>query len=140
MTSTISAAEAALLPITSDDEIVERVSELLERATQRQVWMLFLDDEDVQLPLLIPISDYPTSPGDDEAPAFAAHIGAVMRDVEAASVVIVWERYASAHATPSDRAWAAAMSEACADAGVRVRAQLLCHRTGVRLLDGVEYS
>ena len=127
------------MPITDDAELVERVRDLLERATQRQVWMLFLDDEDIQLPLLVPISDYPTSPRGDEAPAFAAHIGAVMRDVGAASVVIVWERYADAGATASDRAWAAAMCEACADAGVPVRAQVLCRRDGVRLLDSAEY-
>ncbi|HWU45825.1 MAG TPA: hypothetical protein VN133_03595 [Humibacter sp.] len=140
MTPPISATEAALLPLTSDEEILDRVAELLERANQRQVWMLFLDDHDVQLPLLIPISDYPTAPNGDEAPAFAATIAAASREIGAVGVVLIWERYAGPAATASDRAWAAAMTEACPRAGVKVRAQLLCHRSGVRLLDAAECS
>jgi hypothetical protein len=140
MTPITSAAEAALLPLTSDDDIVERVTDLLERANQRQVWMLFLDEGDAQLPLLIPVSDYPIAPRDDEAPAFAATIAAAMHEVDAARVVLVWERYGGPDATPSDHAWCAAMAHACAEAGVSVRAQLLCHRNGVRRVPASEYA
>lgn len=138
MTPTISATEAALLPLSSEDAILDRVADLLERANQRQVWVLFLDDHDVQLPLLIPVADYPTAPNDDEAPAFAATIAAASGEIGAAAVVLVWERYAGPDATASDRAWAAAMTQACPRAGVNVRAQLLCHRSGVRLLSDAE--
>ena len=46
-------------PLTSDDLIEARVSALVGRACRRQIWFLFVDSENMQLPLMIPVADPP---------------------------------------------------------------------------------
>ncbi|WP_100344709.1 hypothetical protein [Compostimonas suwonensis] len=127
-------------PIADDTELEARVAELIGRAIRRQLWMLFLDGEDRQLPLIMPMDDYPSSPAGGRAELFASRIGEVLEAAGAARVIFVWERPYGPDPTPVDRVWAHALAEACEAEGVAVRAQLLSHRSGVRLLAPEEYA
>ena len=58
----LNAEEATRLPVPTDRDVQERVASLLECAIRRQWWTLYLDENDVQLPLLMPMAGYPHSP------------------------------------------------------------------------------
>lgn len=134
----LDADEAARLPITTDREVEERVATLLQRAMRRQWWTFYLDDDDVQLPLLMPMAGYPERPdlpsgdGGTAAEVIAHRLSDIVGEVGAAKVVFVWERPGRAESTPADREWARALAEACRAQGVTVRAQLILHSHGVR--------
>ncbi|WP_394771270.1 hypothetical protein [Lacisediminihabitans sp.] len=108
------------------------------RACRRQLWFLFLDEHQVQLPLIIPVGDPPTRP-DASVSTLAAGISAAMESVDAASVIVVIERFADQAVTPADTAWARAIDEQFGERGVRVRGFLLSHRRGVRWLAPDDY-
>jgi hypothetical protein len=133
------AADLHDLPLTTDDDVVERVRDLVGVAARRQFWLLLLDADDCQLPFVLPMADYPPSP-DDGAPEVVAGAGAQFaRELGASQVVVVWERRLSEVATPLDKAWARGVADAFRAEGVRLRGQLLSHRTGVRWLAPDEY-
>jgi len=134
----ISAAEAAQRPLTTDDEIVERVGELVGAAIRRQVWLLLLDERDVQLPVLIPVDGLPPWPG-DEGHVFARHVADAVYDTAVARVLVVWERPGRAALDDEDRAWAREIALGFARADLAVRGQLLSHDRGVRWLRPDEY-
>lgn len=129
---TITVTDAKQLPLITDDDILRRVSELLGSACRRQLWLLFLDATGVQLPLLIPVADYPPAPAGAAEP-FADAIARLVSEVAAAEVVLVWERRLDERATRADQVWGSRLADACIERGVRVRAQLICHRSGVRM-------
>lgn len=122
------------LPLTTDEEVTERVRDVVGCAARRQLWLFFLDADDCQLPVLLPVPDFPPSPDGGSAEQLAASLAAVVEQLGAAQVVVVWERRLDDRATTLDRAWAARLAEACRVAGVRLRGQLLSHRRGVRWL------
>jgi hypothetical protein len=124
--------EAAILPLTTDADIQERVEQLIGRANIRQLWLLFLDEQDTQLPLMIPIDGLPAHPIDEQTAVVLDHLREVMADIGANSVIVVHERYASSTLSQPDIAWAQSLRAACEATGVRLRAQLLSHRAGVR--------
>jgi hypothetical protein len=135
----ISPEQARKQPLVTDELIEQRVQALVGRACTRQVWMLFLDKKDVQLPLVLPLADYPETPAEGNAPAFAATVREIVEVAEAAQVIFVWERYGSDRLTPTDCAWAEQLHRACAAEGVTVRAQLLSHKRGVRWIAAEDY-
>jgi len=129
--TTITAAEAALNPLTDDESVLTRVSALIGPARNRCLWFLFVDPDGTQLPVVLPIDDYPPEPG-IEAPIMAEAVGEPMSAHDAAAVIVVWERVEGADASAGDRAWASALATAFAHADLAVRGQLICHRAGVR--------
>jgi hypothetical protein len=132
--------ETQLLPLTTDDDIERRVADLVGRANSRQLWLLFLDEVDVQLPLLIPIEGLPSQPSDEQTERVVDHVRELMGEIGATSVITVLERYAAASLSVQDAAWARSLRESCDRHGVTLRAQLLSHRTGVRLLSKDEQT
>jgi hypothetical protein len=132
--------EAHLAPLTTDREIEERVSQLIGRANVRQLWLMFLDSEGVQLPLMIPVDGLPSSPAGDETAHLVARLGEVMVEIGASSIVTVWERYGATRLTAQDAVWARALKSACAEGGVKLRGMLLSHRTGVRWIAQDDYE
>ena len=130
--------ETQLLPLTTDDDIERRVADLIGRATSRQLWLLFLDEVDVQLPLLIPIEGLPPEPTHEQASDVVFRVRELMGDIGASTVITVLERYASATLTAQDAAWLGALRRGCEECGVTLRAQLLSHRTGVRWVGAEE--
>lgn len=129
---TLSADEATQQPITSDQQVLERVDELIGKAVRRQLWLLFIDEQDRQIPLVIPMADYPAAPYNNNAELLAARIAEVVEKTGAAQVIVVWERRLRATTTEADRAWARELAAACSDADVSIRAQLISHRDGTR--------
>ncbi len=145
---TKSIAVDRLQPLTDDVLLHERVTDLLRRASVRQVWMLFLTDDDVQAPVLLPCDDLPADPnrivdGDlgrsTAASVLGARIAALMREFGFAQAVFAWERPGDAVAGAQERTWAHALAVACAEYGARVRAQFLVHDRGVRALTPDDY-
>ncbi|PWC06043.1 hypothetical protein [Mycetocola zhujimingii] len=135
----ISASTANQQPLDTDELIEQRVSALIGRASRRQLWLLFLDDDDIQLPMLVPIDDFPVQPRPADVHALATGVAAIMESAGAVRVILVWERYAGADLSQLDRAWARQLSAECAAAGVPVRAQLLSHKRGVRWIAPDDY-
>ncbi|WP_173924546.1 hypothetical protein [Agromyces sp. Marseille-P2726] len=135
---TLEADEATRLPLVSDHALHERVSELLQGAIRRQWWTLYLDEHDVQLPLIMPVAGYPERPDEPSgeegtaAQVLASRLSEIVEYVGAAKVVFVWERPGDAVSTTADRAWARALGEACRAESVAVRAQFIVHDDGAR--------
>lgn len=136
---TLSADQTIDHPISSDEQILERVDALIGRASRRQCWLLFIDERDVQLPILLPLEDYPSAPYGGNAEYLAGRIGELVESTGAAQVIIVWERRASAASTEADRVWARELAAACDVCEVRIRAQLISHRDGTRWFAADDY-
>ena len=136
MTTTSSAMpsfeDTQFLPLDTDAAIEERVADLIGRANQRQLWLLFLDQLELQLPLLIPIDGLPTSPSEEQLAVVLDRVREVMGDIGASSIVVVFERYGPAALTDQDIEWARSLRAGCAASGISLRAELLSHRNGVR--------
>ncbi|WP_029144506.1 hypothetical protein [Microbacterium luticocti] len=144
MTTTTNAADREA-PLTDDILLTERVTFLLERANIRQFWMMFLDERDVQAPVVMPCADLPADPDQAEGGANAArllaqNIAALMAEFGFAQAVFAWERPGGPRVGDEERAWARALGAACATEGVRVRAQFLVHDRGVRVLAPDDYA
>lgn len=135
----ISAETAENEPLVTDELIEQRVRAIVGRACRRQVWMLFLDEDDVQIPLILPMADYPPFPGEGNAAVFAARVSEIVEVAGAARVIFVWERYAGEQLTSTERAWARELQKACLSEGVQVRAQVLSHKRGVRWMAPEDY-
>ena len=135
----ISAETAENEPLVTDELIERRVRAIVGRACRREVWMLFLDEDDVQVPLILPMADYPASPGDGNAAIFAERVREIVEVAGAEQVIFVWERYAGESFSPIDISWARHLHEACRSEGVAVRAQLLSHKRGVRWMAPEDY-
>jgi hypothetical protein len=127
-------------PLTSLQLVEARVASLIGRAQARQVWLLFLLPDDVQSPLIMPVSDAPLVPCDADLPAWSRVIHDASEAVGATAVVVVLERVGAPRPTPADRAWARLTVDACRDAGIALRAVVLSHRRGVALLEEEDYG
>jgi hypothetical protein len=137
---TLTVDEAAQLPIVTDAQVEERVAALIGRACRRQLWLLFIDSQCLQLPVLMPCDDYPAGPDTRDATRLAVAFAEVMREADAAQIIFVWERRLGEAATLGDRLWAKALAAACRAEGVSVRGQLISHRGGVRWFAPEEYE
>lgn len=131
--------DARLHPLTTDALIEERVAELLGRAIRRQLWLLFLDEDDVQLPLIVPLEGMPLLPPGLEDETLGALLGRFKDLAAAHSFIFVLERYADAELSSADIAWSRALHLACDAAQVPLRGILVSHRAGVRWVAQDDY-
>jgi len=137
-------------PLTDDTRLTDRVRFLLRRANIRQFWMMFLDENDVQAPVVMPCDDMPADPRaltftDDlgtvtRAELLAARVAMIMREFGFAQAVFVWERRGGPRVGDEERIWARELAAACAQTGARIRAQFLLHDRGVRVLAPDDYA
>lgn len=134
-----SPSEAALHPLTSDLDVLERVRVLLGRGYRRQLWFMFLDADDRQLPLLMP-SDIPRTPGKRDARVLASFIAELVDTVDAASIVVTLERPGRDELTESDRVWLRLVRDATHLAGVPLRGPMIAHTSGVRWIAGEDLT
>jgi hypothetical protein len=125
------AHDAALIPLPTDLAIHERVRQLIDRAFRRQIWFMFLDEHDRQIPLVMPC-DIPRLPRDGDAERIGGFITEVMERVGAWAIVVTLERRGPAEVGKNDLIWLQTLRDACAWARVPLRGPLLAHRTGVR--------
>lgn len=128
-----------LLPLSTPERIEGRVLSLVGRATRREIWFLFVNDSDAQLPIILPFEDHPSlpSPGDPaQLTRMMSHVGEA---TGAAGVIIVIERYADHMLSPSDLAWASSLHAAAAASTLILRGMLLSHARGVRWVAPDDY-
>lgn len=130
--------EARSHPLTTDALVEERVTALIGRACRHQLWFLFLDENLVQLPVMIPLDDLPSAP-DDSVHGLARGLARAMEAAGAHSVVVVIERYASSVLSVSDIAWSRAIDEALTLNQIELRGLLLSHNRGVRWIAPDDY-
>ncbi len=119
------------VPLTSDESVLERASLLLGHAIRRQVWLMFLDEHDCQLPMLIP-TYVPRRPGRQHRENFAQLLGVLFEDADADAMVVAFERRGGDTLTAADREWLALLRAACTHAAVPLRGPLLVQDGGAR--------
>ena len=133
------------------DADLEEVLELLlwHAINPRQVWLLFLDEEDRLVGPIMPCDDYPDDPaelmhtGDLGSLPFADvltnRLTLMLETIGATQVVLVWERPGPSEFANDELRWAAAMARSSGEAGVRLRAQFVLHDGGLRQLTPDDY-
>lgn len=131
---TISFDDTVLQPLTTAEDILDRAGGLIGAACRRQTWFLFVDDGDVQLPLLVPLCDIPSPRDDDLDEGARVVLSRLCRAADAAGVIAVIERPGPPSLHSDDRAWARALHRAAATEDIDLRALLLSHDHGVRAL------
>jgi hypothetical protein len=148
MTS-IDRATRSDLPLRTDHQLRIALEDLLERANLAQLWVIFLDADDRLTGPFMPGDGFPDDPlelvrTDDLGEVPVAHVLAervkmMIEAVGAARAVLVWERPGADGLTPDVRAWVREMALACRANGAALRAQLLLHNNGLRMLVPDDY-
>jgi hypothetical protein len=120
----------------TDSDVLERVRQLVGQATvARQLWIMFVDGDGRQAPVIMPISDIPLRPEarviDNLAAVMAGMCADLTTDVGSGSVVLTLERIGRDAVLAGDRQWAAALREACERAGATLRGVYLSTSGGV---------
>jgi hypothetical protein len=112
-------------PLRTDAEVLERVEQLLGRASSPStLWVLLVDGDDRQTPVVMPIDDAPPWPDgfvDGLAPVVAGVVPDLATRNGPGSVIFVRERLGSRHVTDQDRAWAQGLTSMCGRVGVVLR-------------------
>lgn len=123
--------DVADVSLATDEALLERVRDLVEGAYRQQLWFMFLDEDDRQLPLLVPL-DVPDRPGEDHSDPLGPFVAALVDEVRPRSVVVVLERPGPDTLTHGDREWFAVVDRACGAVGVVRRGPILAHDDGFR--------
>jgi hypothetical protein len=113
-------------PLRTDDDVDRRVADLVGRATRDDtLWLLFVDGDDRQSPVLMPIEESTGQPDDRMVAALGEVLEGVLPGLATAagagSVVFVRERLGPDSVLAVDRAWAEALGTMCRERGIRVR-------------------
>ncbi|MBF4577414.1 hypothetical protein [Frondihabitans sp. VKM Ac-2883] len=116
-------------------DLDERIRQLIPCATQRQLWLLLLDGDDVQMPVMVPIGDLPLWGGSDvkggaDGEGLIELLRSVSDEFHAVSYVFVLERPGSAALDSDDVSWLEHLLTCGDRAGFTVRAAYVCHESG----------
>ena len=123
----------------TDADVLDRVRQLVGPAvTDRQLWLLFVDGDGRQSPVVVPVAGIPERPN----PGGLAGLDAVLAqvrddlatDLGAGSVVLALERLGPDATLPGDRDWARVLTDCCTGAEIELRGIFLSTRGGVRRL------
>lgn len=133
-----------------DARLHELLGLMLTGAIRRQMWLMFLDDDDRLSDLVMPMADYPADPDepgvvDDLGPTTAAamigaRIPTIAEAIGCSQVVLVWEREGDEQFQQAELGWAAAIARAVRETDVRLRGQFLLHDDGLRALTPDDYA
>lgn len=139
-------------PLVTDAQLCGALQHLLTAAIQRQIWLFFFDEQQLLQEPIMPMNDHPDDPyemceTDDMGRAgfpqvFLRRAKQIANVVQAESFAIVWERPGGAALAEDDMRWLRAFSEHAANSDVDapLRALLLLHETGLRLVTSDELS
>ncbi|MFD1713473.1 hypothetical protein ACFSBZ_03215 [Amnibacterium flavum] len=127
-------------PVSTGDDLLERVAGLLGTAVRHQFWLLFIDADGRQLQTLVPIDGVPDSPGPQEALRFAPMLDWLAEGEGAHSVAFVIERPGDREFGENDLAWARVLAEAASFIELPVRGLVVMHTDGVRWLAADDYA
>ena len=113
-------------PLRTDDDVARRVAALIGRATgSDKLWLLFVDGDDRQAPVMMPVEEMSGPPDDELVAALGDVLEGFLPDLATAtgvgSVVFVRERLGPDDILAADRAWAEALTTMCRKRGMRVR-------------------
>ena len=127
-------------PLRSDDDILTRVQALVGPASAvSTLWLLLIDGDDRQTPVVMPIRDAPRRPDHtvDGIGRMLEHLtDAIATDAGSGSVIFVRERTGPTAITEGDREWADALATMCARIGTPLRAMLASTPGGVLWVGG----
>lgn len=129
--NSISYADTKTSPLLTDSDIADRVDNLVGHALKRQLWVLFLDDQNLQRELVIPIDDLPVAPDQTVVDYLVTALGEVVKMHGGGSLIFVRERPGGEILNRTDLDWAAALTSACERGDVALRGLLLSHDGGV---------
>jgi hypothetical protein len=120
----------------TDADVLQRVEQLVGRATvARQLWVMFVDGDGRQAPVVMPISDIPLRPEGrviaNLASVLAGLCADLTTDAGGGTVILTLERLGRDAVLAVDRQWAAALREACDRAGAVLRGVYLSTSGGV---------
>ena len=113
-------------PLRTDDDVARRVAALVGCATRDDtLWLLFVDGDDRQTPVLMPVEEASGPPDRKMVMALGNVLEGVLPDLATAagvgSVVFVRERLGPDDVLPADHAWAEALTTMCRDREIRLR-------------------
>jgi hypothetical protein len=123
-----------LAPLHTDADVLRRVDQLIEPdARLRQtLWLFFLDRNQQQLPVVVPIDDVPDDPDPELVGSLCFIIAEVLGDAEPeGSVVLVLTRPGAATPGYADHTWRDRLKDAAAEHGARIRMMCLATPDGV---------
>jgi hypothetical protein len=129
--NSISYVDTKSNPLRTDADIADRVDNLVGHALKRQLWVLFLDDQNLQRELVIPIDDLPVAPDQTVVDYLVTALGEVVKMHGGGSLIFVRERPGSEILDRTDLEWAGALTSACERGAVALRGLLLSHDGGV---------
>lgn len=123
----------------TDADVLERVEQLVgPAAATPQLWIMFVDGDGRQAPVLMPISDIPPRPEarviDNLAAVMAGMCVDLSTDGGGGSVILTLERVGRDAVLDGDRQWAEALREACDRTGAALRGVYLSTSGGVHHL------
>lgn len=121
-------------PVT-DDDLSTREAQLalaLGPAIRWQLWLFFEPGPFGGAGLAMPCDDLPRRPPADAATLLAPMLATVVEHIGPSELIVGLERRGGPDPTGVDRAWLAAMADACARASVTFRSVLISHSRGVR--------
>ena len=113
-------------PLRTDDDVARRVAALIGCATGNdKLWLLFVDGDDRQAPVVVPVEELPGPPDGEMVMALGDVLEGFLPDLATAagagSVVFVRERLGPDFVLPADRAWAEALATMCREREIRSR-------------------
>jgi hypothetical protein len=138
MTDTLAFDDVSAIALDTDADVLARVTALVRNAIKRQVWLMFLDADRRQLPVLLP-TEVPTSPQEDDIELIGSFIRTMVSEVDAVFAIVTLERPGTPDLTDADRAWLETLHCAAEASGVPFHGPYLCHRRGVRAVEVLEY-
>lgn len=121
-------------PLTDDRTLQDFVQHLVGEAIRPQCWVFLLDAAARPLPVALPIDDLPMSADPAEATRLGAALDGIADGTGAAAVLLVLERPGPGDLTPSEAAWARNVHRAFAGRRSHMRALVLVHDGGMRIL------
>jgi len=128
-----------LPPLVSDEDVLARVAKLVGTAiSDRQLWLMLVDGDGRQTPVVVPISGMPRNPDARGLAGLARVLGGLRKELATdrgpGAVILTRERHGSDVVLPLDRAWAEALADTCRTADVALRGIYLSTPGGVQRL------
>ncbi|MDQ3273873.1 MAG: hypothetical protein M3Q39_02285 [Actinomycetota bacterium] len=130
---------AAAPPLMTDADVLVRVEQLVgPAAADRRLWIMWVDGDGRQAPVVVPIDDIPRHPDPSQLAGLAEVLSGLRDELTTelgpCSVILTLERLGLDGVLPGDHTWAAALAEVCERAGTPLRGTFQATRGGVRRL------